>query len=187
MASLLSLNCTMHAAQQLPCARQRLLPVTEVGLCEKVRRVPQTRALKAAFRIPQNFACVKSSSIVCAAAAVAAEPGAAVESEGLAAPAQQKIRIKLKSYNTNLIKQSCDQILEAAKSTGARVSGPVPLPTRRRIYCVLRSPHVNKDSREHFETRMHQRLIDIKDLTAQTIDELMQLDLPSGVDVEVKL
>ncbi|KAK9803287.1 hypothetical protein WJX72_008121 [[Myrmecia] bisecta] len=64
---------------------------------------------------------------------------------------------------------------------------PVPLPTKRRIYCVLRSPHVNKDSREHFETRTHQRLLDIKNLTSQTIDKLMQLDLPAGVDVEVKL
>ncbi|CAK0772637.1 hypothetical protein CVIRNUC_003984 [Coccomyxa viridis] len=99
----------------------------------------------------------------------------------------QKIRIKLKSYKAHLLQESVGLITEAARSTGASAGGPVYLPTRRRIYCVLRSPHVNKDSREHFETRTHQRMMDIKNLTAQTIDELMQLDLPAGVDVEVKL
>ncbi|KAK9827955.1 hypothetical protein WJX81_000425 [Elliptochloris bilobata] len=103
------------------------------------------------------------------------------------APPAQQIRIKLKSYQKENIQQAVDQIMTAANSTGARATGPVFLPTRRRIYCVLRSPHVNKDSREHFETRTHQRLLDIKELTAQTIDELMRLDLPAGVDVEVKL
>lgn len=80
-----------------------------------------------------------------------------------------------------------EKIKEAAASTGATIAGPVPLPTRRRIYTVLRSPHVNKDSREQFELRTHQRLIDVKNLSSQTIDRLMQLDLPAGVDVEVKL
>ncbi|KAK9916136.1 hypothetical protein WJX75_009056 [Coccomyxa subellipsoidea] len=103
------------------------------------------------------------------------------------AAAEQKIRIKLKAYDAQLLQQSVGLISDAASSTGARVSGPVYLPTRRRIYCVLRSPHVNKDSREHFETRTHSRMVDIRNLTAQTIDELMQLDLPAGVDVEVKL
>ncbi|KAJ7560594.1 hypothetical protein O6H91_04G136600 [Diphasiastrum complanatum] len=100
---------------------------------------------------------------------------------------KQKIRIKLRSYWTPLIEQASKQILDAAKNTNAKFMGPVPLPTKRRIYCVLRSPHVNKDSREHFEIRTHRRLIDIDNPTAQTIDALMQLDIPAGVDVEVKL
>ncbi|KAG7673718.1 hypothetical protein Ndes2526B_g02825 [Nannochloris sp. 'desiccata'] len=104
-----------------------------------------------------------------------------------AAPANQKIRIKLKSYWVDLLQDSVEKIKEAAASTGATIAGPVPLPTRRRIYTVLRSPHVNKDSREQFELRTHQRLIDVKNLSSQTIDRLMQLDLPAGVDVEVKL
>ncbi|KAL4539768.1 hypothetical protein Ndes2526A_g02786 [Nannochloris sp. 'desiccata'] len=99
----------------------------------------------------------------------------------------KKIRIKLKSYWVDLLQDSVEKIKEAAASTGATIAGPVPLPTRRRIYTVLRSPHVNKDSREQFELRTHQRLIDVKNLSSQTIDRLMQLDLPAGVDVEVKL
>ena len=82
---------------------------------------------------------------------------------------------------------ACDKIIDAAKATEASISGPVPLPTKRRIYCVLRSPHVNKDSREHFETRTHHRLIDVHQPTAQTIDALMGLELPAGVEIEVKL
>lgn len=100
---------------------------------------------------------------------------------------KQKIRIKLRSYWTRLIEDSCKQIMEAARTTNAKTMGPVPLPTKKRIYCVLKSPHVNKDARFHFEIRTHQRLIDILHPTAQTIDALMQLDLPAGVDVEVKL
>ncbi|XP_054795131.1 uncharacterized protein LOC129300583 [Prosopis cineraria] len=100
---------------------------------------------------------------------------------------KQKIRIKLRSYWVPLIEDSCKQIMDAAKSTNAKTMGPVPLPTKKRIYCVLKSPHVNKDARFHFEIRTHQRLIDILYPTAQTIDSLMQLDLPAGVDVEVKL
>lgn len=99
----------------------------------------------------------------------------------------QKIRIRLRSFETNHMQSACDKIIEAAKATEARISGPVPLPTKRRIFCVLRSPHVNKDSREHFETRTHHRLIDVHQPTAQTIDALMALELPSGVDVEIKL
>jgi small subunit ribosomal protein S10 len=104
-----------------------------------------------------------------------------------AAAANPTIRIKLKSYWTDLLQDTVDKIAEVASTTGATISGPVPLPTRRRVYTVLRSPHVNKKSREQFEVRTHQRLIDIKDLSTQTIDRLMELDLPAGVDVEVKL
>ncbi|XP_060199607.1 small ribosomal subunit protein uS10c [Lycium barbarum] len=103
-----------------------------------------------------------------------------------AAP-KQKIRIKLRSYWVPLIEDSCKQIMDAARTTNAKTVGPVPLPTKKRIYCVLKSPHVHKDARFHFEIRTHQRLIDILYPTAQTIDKLMLLDLPAGVDVEVKL
>ena len=101
--------------------------------------------------------------------------------------AAQKIRIKLRSFEHTSLREASDKILEAASKTGATVSGPVPLPTRRRLYCVLRSPHVNKNSMEHFQLLTHQRLIDVKSPSAQTIDALMQLDLPAGVDIEVKL
>lgn len=104
-----------------------------------------------------------------------------------AGPLAKKLRIKLKAYHVNVIQTAVDMILDAAAATGAKVSGPVPLPTRRKLYCVLRSPHVDKDSREHFEIRIHQRLIDVKDLSAQTIDRLMELDIPAGVDANVKL
>ncbi|XP_064958496.1 small ribosomal subunit protein uS10c-like [Musa acuminata AAA Group] len=131
----------------------------------------------------------------------AAEPDTteAEEKSGVAAPSsldieadadripKQKIRIKLRSYWVPLIEDSCKQILEAARTMNAKTMGPVPLPTKRRVYCVLKSPHVHKDSRFHFEIRTHQQLIDILYPTAQTIDSLMQLDLPAGVDVEVKL
>ena len=102
-----------------------------------------------------------------------------------AAVAAQKIRIRLKSFEVKHMAAACDKIVEAAKATEASISGPVP--TKRRIYCVLRSPHVNKDSREHFETRTHHRLIDVHQPTAQTIDALMGLELPAGVEIEVKL
>ncbi|XP_076949052.1 small ribosomal subunit protein uS10c-like [Bidens hawaiensis] len=110
---------------------------------------------------------------------------AASDSEKVAP--KQKIRIKLRSYWVPLIEDSCKQIMDAARKTNAKTMGPVPLPTKKRIYCVLKSPHVHKDARFHFEIRTHQRLIDILHPTAQTIDSLMQLDLPAGVDVEVKL
>ncbi|OPZ91843.1 MAG: 30S ribosomal protein S10 [bacterium ADurb.Bin425] len=99
----------------------------------------------------------------------------------------QRIRIRLKSYDHRLLDKSSDQIVDTAKRTGATVSGPVPLPTKKRVYCVLRSPHVDKKSREHFEIRVHKRLIDINDPTPTTADALMRLDLPAGVDIEVKL
>lgn len=100
---------------------------------------------------------------------------------------QQKIRIRLKAFDHKLIDASTEKIVETAKRTGATVVGPIPLPTARSIYCVLRSPHVDKKSREHFETRTHKRLIDILEPTPKTVDALMRLDLPAGVDIEVKL
>ena len=98
-----------------------------------------------------------------------------------------KIRIRLKAYDHKLLDQSVVEILDAAKRTGARVSGPIPLPTEMDRYCVLRSPHVDKKSREQFEIRTHKRLIDILDPTPQTVDALMKLELAAGVDVEIKL
>jgi small subunit ribosomal protein S10 len=99
----------------------------------------------------------------------------------------QKIRIKLRSYDHAMIDRSAKDIVEAAQGTGAEVRGPIPLPTRRRIYTVLRSPHIDKKSREQFEMRTHKRLIDIRRSSQQTIDALMKLDLPAGVDVEIKM
>ena len=101
--------------------------------------------------------------------------------------AQQKIRIRLKAFDRRMLDLSCDKIIQTADTNSASAIGPIPLPTKRKIYCVLRSPHVDKDSREHFETRTHRRIIDIYSPTAKTIDALMKLDLPSGVDIEVKL
>jgi len=101
--------------------------------------------------------------------------------------ARQKIRIKLKAYDHNLIDKSSDKIVRTAKSTGAMISGPVPLPTKRTVYTVLRSPHVDKKSREQFETRIHKRLIDIYHTSSKTIDALMKLELPAGVDIEIKV
>ncbi len=101
--------------------------------------------------------------------------------------AGEKIRIRLKSFDHQVIDKSAADIVRTAKATGARISGPVPLPTRKTIYTVLRSPHINKKSREQFETRVHKRLIDIYDATPQTVDSLMKLDLPAGVDVEIKV
>ena len=100
---------------------------------------------------------------------------------------KNRIRIKLKSYDHRLLDQSAGKIVETAKRAGAYISGPVPLPTNIQKFCVLRSPHVDKKSREHFEMRTHKRLIDILDPPPQTVDALMQLDLPSGVDVEIKM
>jgi len=99
----------------------------------------------------------------------------------------QKIRIKLKSYDHAMIDKSASDIVRTARDTGAQTRGPVPLPTRRHVYTVLRSPHVDKKSREQFEMRIHKRLIDILRSTPQTIDALMRLDLPAGVDVEIKM
>ncbi|MDZ7727762.1 MAG: 30S ribosomal protein S10 [Dehalococcoidia bacterium] len=101
--------------------------------------------------------------------------------------ARQQIRIKLKAYDHKLLDQSARQIVESAERTGAAVAGPIPLPTDISRYCVIRSPHVYKDSREHFEMRTHKRLIDILEPTSKTVDTLMRLQLPSGVDIEIKL
>ena len=98
----------------------------------------------------------------------------------------QKIRIHLKAYDHHLLDQSAGEIFETAKRTGARVAGPIPLPTRIHRYTVLRSPHVDKKSREQFEIRTHKRLLDILDPTQQTLDALMKLDLSAGVDVEIR-
>ncbi|MEA5058722.1 MAG: 30S ribosomal protein S10 [Candidatus Pelethousia sp.] len=101
--------------------------------------------------------------------------------------ANQKIRIKLKAYEHDLIDQSAEKIVDTAKRTGARVSGPIPLPTETEIVTILRSPPKYKDSREQFEMRTHKRLIDILQPSAKTVDALMKLDLPAGVDIEIKL
>ena len=101
--------------------------------------------------------------------------------------ASQKIRIKLKAYEHKLIDQSAEKIVDTAKRTGAHVSGPIPLPTEKEIVTILRSPHKYKDSREQFEMRTHMRLIDILDPAAASVDSLMRLDLPAGVDIEIKL
>ena len=101
--------------------------------------------------------------------------------------AGQKIRIKLKSFDHNLIDKSAEKIIKTVKSTGAVVCGPIPLPTKRSVYTVNRSPHVDKKSREQFETRSHKRLIDILNSTTRTVDSLMKLELPAGVDVEIKV
>jgi small subunit ribosomal protein S10 len=100
---------------------------------------------------------------------------------------QQKIRIRLKAYDHKALDQSAARIVDTAKRTGASVSGPIPLPTEKNIFTILRSPHVNKDSREQFEMRTHKRLIDIVEPTSKTVDALMRLDLPAGVDIEIKL
>jgi len=100
---------------------------------------------------------------------------------------KQRIRIKLKAYDHTLIDKSTDKIVRTAKSTGAVISGPIPLPTKRTVYTVLRSPHVDKKSREQFETRIHKRLIDILNSSSKTVDALMKLELPAGVDIEIKV
>jgi small subunit ribosomal protein S10 len=97
-----------------------------------------------------------------------------------------KIRIRLKAYDHRLLDQSTNDIVDTAKRTGAKVIGPIPLPTKTNKYCVLRSPHIDKKSREQFEIRTHKRLLDILEPTQQTVDALMKLDLSAGVDVEIK-
>jgi small subunit ribosomal protein S10 len=100
---------------------------------------------------------------------------------------KQKIRIKLKAYDHRIIDKSSRMIIEVAERTGATVAGPIPLPTEINKVTVLRSPHVHKDSREQFEMRTHKRLIDVVDPTSKTIDSLMSLDMPAGVDIEIKM
>lgn len=101
--------------------------------------------------------------------------------------ASQRIRIKLKSYDHNLIDQSSSKIVETAKRAGAKISGPIPLPTQKEIVTILRATHKYKDSREQFEIKTHKRLIDILEANSKTTDALMRLDLPAGVDIEIKL
>lgn len=99
----------------------------------------------------------------------------------------QKIRIKLKSFDHNLVDKSAEKIVKTVKSTGAVVSGPIPLPTHKRIYTVLKSPHVNKTAREQFQLCSYKRMLDIYSSSSKTVDALMKLELPSGVDVEIKV
>jgi len=99
---------------------------------------------------------------------------------------EQRIRIKLRAYDHRVLDQSASEIVESAKKTGASVRGPIPLPTKREVFTVLRSPHIDKKSREQFQLKTHKRLLDIVNPTAKTIDALRRLDLPAGVDVEIK-
>jgi small subunit ribosomal protein S10 len=101
--------------------------------------------------------------------------------------AGQKIRIALKSYDHNLLDKSTEKIVQRAKATGAVISGPIPLPTKRSVVTVNRSPHVDKKSREQFQIKVHKRIVEILNTTTKTIDELMKLDLPAGVDIEIKV
>jgi small subunit ribosomal protein S10 len=101
--------------------------------------------------------------------------------------ASQKIRIRLKGFDHEVLDQASKLIIDTVQQTGARVSGPIPLPTERKLFTVIRSPHVNKDSREQFEMRTHKRLIDILDPTPSTVETLTRLDLPAGVDIDIKL
>jgi len=102
-------------------------------------------------------------------------------------PVEQRIRIKLKAFDHRVLDQSAQEIVSVARATGARVKGPIPLPTDRHVYCVIRSPFIDKESMEHFELRIHKRLIDILDVKPETVDALRRLNLPSGVDIEIKL
>ena len=99
----------------------------------------------------------------------------------------QKVRVKIKGFDHRLVDQSVKQIVEAVERTGAVISGPVPLPTRIKKFCVIRSPNIDKDSREQFEIRTHKRLIDILQPTSKTIDALTQINLPAGVEIDIKL
>lgn len=105
----------------------------------------------------------------------------------MAENAKQRIRIRLKAFDYRIIDKSSRHIIETAERTGARAVGPIPLPTDRKITTLIRSPHVDKDSREQFEQRTHKRLIDVLDPTSSTIDALMNLDLPAGIDIEIKM
>ena len=106
--------------------------------------------------------------------------------EGTNVIGKERIRIRLKAYDYRVLDQSTGEIVDTARRTGAQIAGPIPLPTVKNKYCVLRSPHVDKKSREQFEIRTHKRLLDILEPTQQTVDALMKLDLPAGVDVEIK-
>jgi small subunit ribosomal protein S10 len=117
----------------------------------------------------------------------ASGPDACKERAGMATITKQRIRIRLKAYDHRILDQSASQIVETAQNTGARVAGPVPLPTEIAKYTVLRSPFIDKDSREQFEIRTHKRLIDIIEPTPKTVEALTRLNLPAGVDIEIKL
>ena len=101
--------------------------------------------------------------------------------------ANQTIRISLRGYDHILLDKSTEKIVKTAKSTGAIISGPIPLPSKRSVYTILRSPHVNKKSREQFQTKIHKRLVDILNSTPKTVESLMKLDLPAGIDIEIKV
>jgi small subunit ribosomal protein S10 len=105
----------------------------------------------------------------------------------MSAPSTTRIRIKLKAFDHEVVDLSAKRIVDTVLRSGARVSGPVPLPTKRNIFCVITSPHKDKDAREHFEMRTHRRLIDVVDPTPRTIEDLTRLELPAGVDIEIKL
>ena len=100
---------------------------------------------------------------------------------------KQRIRVRLKAYDHKIIDKCTKQIIETAVRTGALICGPIPLPTEKNKYCVIRSPHVHKDSRDQYEIRVHKRLIDILEPTSKTVDSLMSLNLPTGVDIEIKM
>ncbi|GAB5364686.1 hypothetical protein AAMO2058_000991000 [Amorphochlora amoebiformis] len=143
----------------------------------------QSRSLAAAGRMSRCMPTVVSASKPFSVGTTAQVP----VSEPVSADTPEKLRIKLKSFSKDMLREAVDMIQTTTSSTGSTCSGVVMLPTRRRIYCVLRSPHVNKDSREHFEIRTHQRLLDITDLSPETVDALMTLDLPAGVDVNIRV
>lgn len=174
--STLSMNASSKT--QVSCVQQQ---TTRIAAAVRRQHVARSSVLNGNVYKMQSMVSQRGSQVKPVNAAGQAQVANA------AAPANPTIRIKLKSYWTDLLQDTVDKITEVASTTGATIAGPVPLPTRRRVYTVLRSPHVNKKSREQFEVRTHQRLIDIKDLSTQTIDRLMELDLPAGVDVEVKL
>ncbi len=102
-------------------------------------------------------------------------------------PKQPRVRIRLQAFDHRLLDSSADRIVEVAKQSNCKVVGPIPLPTHRQVFCVLRSPHADKKSREHFEVRTHKRVIDIVDPSHETMDQLSRIDMPAGVDIEVKL
>ena len=144
-----------------------------------VGELPRTMSEKSGDRLPH----VRVASFQETPGTVCRRP----EKKGGKDVANQKIRIKLKAYEHSLIDQSAERIVETAKRTGARVSGPIPLPTEKEIVTILRAPHKYKDSREQFERRTHKRLIDILQPTPKTVDALTKIDLPAGVEIEIKL
>ena len=137
----------------------------------------------------ENAEATNKTEKVAKATTKKATKGAATKTEKVTKKTVQseKIRIRLKAYDNVVLDQSAEKIVDTAKRTGAKVSGPIPLPTKREIVTILRSPHKHKDSREQFEMRTHKRVIDILYPTQKTVDSLMKIDLPAGVDIEIKL